>query len=39
MASVLGLGLCVLVDGEFFSLLEFIDGAPKTTEQGGVMSW
>lgn len=39
MASVLGLGLCVLVDGEFFSLLECIDGAPRTTEQGGVMSW
>lgn len=31
--------LWVLVDGEFFSLLECIDGAPKTTEQGGVMSW
>lgn len=39
MASVLGLGLCVLVDGEFFNLLECIDGAPRTTEQGGVMSW
>lgn len=31
--------LCVLVDGEFFSLLECIDGAPRTTEQGGVISW
>lgn len=31
--------LCVLVDGEFFSLLECIDGAPRTTEQGEVMSW
>ena len=31
--------LCVLVDGEFFSLLECIDGAPRTTEQDEVMSW
>lgn len=31
--------LWVLVDGEFFSLLECIDGAPRTTEQGGVISW
>lgn len=31
--------LCVLVDGEFFSLLECIDGVTRTTEQGGVMSW
>lgn len=29
----------MLADGEFFSLLECIDGVPRTTEQGGVMSW